>query len=89
MEMIMSTSIDTRYRHLSTGQLAELADGAGTLIVAERGALWITQASDSRDIILEAGDSFVLDRDGRALITTLGGPAEFRISPPVAQPIAA
>jgi hypothetical protein len=89
MEMVMSTSIDTRYRHLSVGQIAELGDGVGTLVVAEQGALWVTQAGDSRDIILEAGDSFMLDRDGRALVTALGGPADFRVSPPVAQAIAA
>ncbi|HEX7272104.1 MAG TPA: DUF2917 domain-containing protein [Casimicrobiaceae bacterium] len=44
-------------------------DGArGTTIAVVRGSLWVTQEHDMRDIILEDGARFVIDRNGRTII---------------------
>jgi hypothetical protein len=53
-------------------------DGAGTLIECLSGALWITQHGDHRDITLERGQCFQLDRDGLAIVYGLGA-ARFRL----------
>jgi hypothetical protein len=44
-----------------------ITDGRELLIHVWQGSLWITQEGDTRDIVLEAGDSFRLDRNGVAL----------------------
>jgi hypothetical protein len=53
-------------------QLLRMRDALGWTVKAMRGTLWITQQSDSRDIVLRPGESFILDRAGTALVTTLG-----------------
>ncbi|MEO7761578.1 MAG: DUF2917 domain-containing protein [Casimicrobiaceae bacterium] len=34
----------------------------------EGGAAWVTQEHDTRDVMLGAGQSFILDRDGTAIV---------------------
>jgi len=53
---------------LARGGQLRIVDGRGLLIHVWRGSLWITQERDRRDIVLEAGDSFRLDRNGVALV---------------------
>lgn len=57
---------------LTKEQHLRLRDAFGWTIKAASGTIWITQESDSRDIVLKAGDSFVLDRPGSTLISPLG-----------------
>ncbi len=45
-----------------------IEDGRDLLIHAWQGSLWITQEGDRRDIVLQAGQSFRLDRNGIALV---------------------
>ncbi len=40
----------------------------GMQVACARGVIWITQERDSRDIILAAGQSVVLDRAGLAVV---------------------
>jgi hypothetical protein len=40
----------------------------GLQITVLSGTVWITQARDSRDIILTRGQTFILDRSGRAVV---------------------
>jgi len=53
---------------LAAGQELRLHDAAGWTVACLRGSLWITQEADTRDLFLDAGDSFALDRPGLALI---------------------
>jgi hypothetical protein len=51
-------------------------DGAkGLQITAVSGTVWLTQAMDPRDIILTRGQSFILDRRGRAVVYALNDAA--------------
>lgn len=54
--------------NLCRGRFIRLQDGEGFRIRCYSGPLWITQERDRRDIILESGDAFVLDRPGLALV---------------------
>jgi hypothetical protein len=49
--------------------------GRGLEVTAIRGAVWITQARDARDIVLARGRSFVLDRNGRAVVYAMSDAA--------------
>jgi len=53
-----------------------LLDARGRHLSVVGGTVWITQQADPRDPVLEAGESFRFDRDGLALVTPLGGPAQ-------------
>ncbi len=56
---------------LNHHQLLKVRGGAGHAIVCHSGSVWLTQHHDRRDIVLGAGDSFTLDRDGLALVQAL------------------
>lgn len=62
-------------RTLNPGELLRLRDAAGRHLGVVRGAVWITQIGDRRDHVIEAGGSFRFDRDGVAVVQTLGGEA--------------
>ena len=53
---------------LGAGQEFRLHDAAGWTVACSSGSVWITQEADTRDVFLNAGDSFILDRAGLALI---------------------
>jgi hypothetical protein len=50
-------------------EVLNIRDGQGLAVRCLGGALWITQDGDSDDIVLKAGQCFVLDRPGLALVT--------------------
>ena len=60
--------VDRFGMQLGAGQQFRLHDAAGWTIACRSGSVWITQEADTRDVFLHAGDSFVLDRAGLALI---------------------
>jgi hypothetical protein len=41
----------------------------GLVIRVRKGTLWVTQAHDSEDHVVDAGGRFVADRDGRIVIS--------------------
>jgi hypothetical protein len=54
------------------GDLLSIDGGRYARIAVERGELWLTQADDTRDIVLRAGEAFVLEGAGTALVQSRG-----------------
>ena len=67
------------HRHMN------LSGAAGWTVTVLSGFAWITQDGDVRDIVLDAGQSFTLDRDGPAIISALGN-ARLRVARPDSMP---
>ncbi len=61
--------------YLKAREILPIEDGAGLEVKCLRGALWITQSGDHEDIIIDDGESFVLDRQGLSLVNALLEPA--------------
>jgi hypothetical protein len=57
---------------LRDGHYVRAQGALGWTVRALNGALWITQDWDTRDIVLNPGEEFVLDRNGAALLWPLG-----------------
>ena len=53
---------------LTRNQVMKVQGGIGHTVVCHRGAIWVTQYGDLRDVVLHAGETFTLDRDGIALM---------------------
>ncbi len=68
--------------HLQRGGLVRLGDAEGTLVRCRSGAVWVTLERDDRDILLEPGQEFVIDRAGLSLVCAIAGPAEVAIRHP-------
>lgn len=57
---------------LDRNQILRVRDGKGATVRVVAGALWITQQNDERDVVLQAGEDFVLDRNGVTIFAPLG-----------------
>jgi hypothetical protein len=71
----MTRHFADRSIRLNAGELLDINDGVGFKVECLEGAVWITQSNDPRDIVLNGGQSFVLDRPGLALVCAAAGPA--------------
>ncbi|MCC6535420.1 MAG: DUF2917 domain-containing protein [Burkholderiales bacterium] len=71
----MKLELDHPSTLLRRGTLLRVAAVRGGSLGCRRGMVWITQENDPHDRILAAGESFVLDRPGMALINALGADA--------------
>ena len=58
-------------RRLAKGELLRARDASGLQVLCLSGCLWVTQDNDLRDIVLDAGESFELDRDGDTLLSAI------------------
>jgi hypothetical protein len=67
---------------LSDGSTLRVDDVKGMRLYVWQGSVWLTQEGDSRDVLLEAGESFQLDRAGTALISPLGKRALVSLAAP-------
>ena len=56
---------------LRKGAIHRLDDGRGQRIESLGGSLWITIDNDRRDILVNPGEGFTIDRDGATLISAL------------------
>jgi hypothetical protein len=84
---LMKTRFSIRPLRLNTGELFGVSDGEGFTVTCIEGSVWITQSDDGRDVVLIAGQAFVLDQPGLALVCAAAGPATLAIegSPPLAR----
>lgn len=62
---------DIRLLALPRGSLHRISDGVGLQITATKGVVWVTQANDTRDILLSRGQSFIIDRRGLTVALAL------------------
>lgn len=75
--------LDTRAEiHIPRGGVIRLDDAAGTAVRCLAGAVWITLERDGRDILLEPGGGFVIDRGGLSLVCAVAGPAAVAVGGP-------
>jgi len=65
--------------------LLDIRDGEGLAVRCVDGIVWITQSGDTRDIVVKAGQFFVLDRPGLALVAAPIGPATIMVAQPDAR----
>lgn len=57
---------------IAGGELARIRNRRGTLLCVQHGVVWITQSGSPDDVVLDAGASFRIDRDGLTLISACG-----------------
>ena len=53
---------------LATRESLSLPDVRGTTLRVTRGTVWITQEDDTQDIVLRAGDTWVVERNGLTIL---------------------
>ena len=66
---------------LRRGSYLRIVDGREMCIHVWSGGVWITQEGDRRDVFLESGDWFRIDRRGRTVVAALRGSAIALTSP--------
>jgi Protein of unknown function (DUF2917) len=59
--------------------LLDINDGQGLAVSCVEGTVWITQSNDPRDIVITAGQSFLLDKQGLALVAAPAGQATIAV----------
>jgi len=69
-QLIANTDVSTLslYRGIS----ARLRDARGTRVRVESGCVWITHERCRADVVVSAGETYVIDRDGMTIVSSLG-----------------
>ena len=53
---------------LARGQVLRLRDAVGSTVCANGGAVWITEENSRKDVVLEAGQCYRIERPGVAIL---------------------
>jgi hypothetical protein len=53
---------------LQRGGFLRVREGAGSIVTAHAGSVWITEQDNPRDVVLRPGQSYRLARRGLALV---------------------
>ena len=61
--------MNTKRIDIRSGDLVCIRNGNGATVAVGRGTAWLTQDGDRRDVVLEAGVAFRLDRGGVAVVS--------------------
>lgn len=56
---------------LRKGEILRLGRAQGNRVEVLAGSVWLTIDDDPRDLVLEAGEGFTIDRPGEALVSAL------------------
>lgn len=74
MDAYRSLTEDTQRTSLQIrrGSVARIQNGRGMLLSVQDGGVWITQSGSTKDVCLDAGESFRIDRDGLTLVSSVG-----------------
>ena len=67
----MNLDLNPWSRPLNKGRLLRIEPGRRQRVECLNGCLWITQDNDTRDIVLNPGEGFTLDRPEGALLSAL------------------
>jgi hypothetical protein len=70
-ETVMKMELDRGPIRLERRQIVRIREGAGRRICVREGVVWITEASEMSDVVLQPGACYSLKRDGLALVTGL------------------
>jgi hypothetical protein len=76
------TDPDITRAALSRNALLVLEDAQGVAVAVDAGVIWLTLHNDTRDIFVNAGERFRIDRPGRTVIMA-HEPASLRLIRPV------
>lgn len=66
-----SNDLNLASTSLRNGEALHLQHALGQRIEALRGRLWITMDGDLRDIVLDAGEGFTVDRSSDVLLSAM------------------
>jgi len=64
----MNIELATGALRLARGQTLKVRDGAGSTVCASEGTIWITEENSRKDVVLEAGQCYRLERSGMAVV---------------------
>ena len=71
----MKLEMKTGAVKLGPNQTLKVMDAAGSTVCALEGAIWITEETDAKDIVLQPGGCYRFRHDGVAIVNSLGGEA--------------
>jgi len=57
---------------LTRGNVARIENGRGMRLRVETGSVWLTQDRSTKDVVLEAGESFRIECVGATVLSVLG-----------------
>jgi hypothetical protein len=81
MDYVAGPKLHHLDRALPERRVLKLMRGRGARVVCVAGDVWVTEDGRYDDVVLVAGESAVLERDGMAMITTFDS-ADVEIVPP-------
>lgn len=85
--MLTATAPITQARLLlQRGQASRLPGAQATRLTSAAGTLWITVDHDTRDVVLEPGQSFTVQNGEPVTVSALSGPAVLDWQTPGVQP---
>ena len=64
----MKLEIASAALRLARGQTLKLKDSVGSTICAREGSVWITEENSRKDVVLEPGNCFRVDRPGLTIV---------------------
>jgi Protein of unknown function (DUF2917) len=71
MEVAMKHVLDIKPVKLAARSIERIEGAKGQQITCLSGVVWVTQANDERDIVLNRGQTFIIDRSGLTVVMAL------------------